>query len=68
MNSASLGLGGLTRGVSTVEMAAAFATFANKGVYNEPRTYVKITDSDGKAILDNEADSWAAMKKVLPIL
>ncbi len=63
MNSASMGLGGLTRGVSTVEMAAAYATFANKGVYNEPRTYTKVTDQDGKTILDNQADSWQAMKE-----
>ncbi len=34
-----MGLGGLTRGVSTVEMAAAYAAFVNQGVYNEPRTY-----------------------------
>lgn len=63
MNSASLGLGGLTRGVSTVEMAAAYAIFPNNGVYNEPRTYTKITDQDGKVILDNESDSWTAIKE-----
>ena len=63
MNSASLGLGGLTRGVSTVEMAAAYAPFVNKGIYTEPRTYTKITDQDGKVILDNQPDSWVAMKE-----
>ena len=63
INSASMGLGGLTRGVSTVEMAAAYAAFVNKGVYTEPRTYIKVTDQDGKLILDNESDSWQAMKE-----
>ena len=64
MNSASLGLGGLTRGVSTVEMAAAYAIFPNNGVYNEPRTYTKITDQDGNVILDNTSDSWQAVDAV----
>lgn len=63
INSASMGLGGLTRGVSTVEMAAAYAAFVNRGVYTEPRTYTKVTDQDGKIVLDNEADSWQAMKE-----
>ena len=63
INSASMGLGGLTRGVSTVEMAAAYAPFVNQGIYTEPRTYTKITDQDGKIVLDNESDSWQAMKE-----
>lgn len=63
INSASMGLGGLTRGVSTVEMAAAYATFANNGVYTEPRTYTRVTNQDGEVVLDNEADSWVAMSE-----
>ena len=63
MNSASLGLGGLTRGVSTVEMAAAYAPFVNKGVYTEPHTYTKVLDQSGKVILDNTPDTWVAMKE-----
>ncbi len=67
MNSASLGLGGLTNGVTTEEMAAAFATFANNGVYNEPRLYTKVTqvDSNGTetVIIENESESHAAMKE-----
>ena len=63
INSASMGLGGLTRGVSTVEMAAAYAAFVNQGVYNEPRTYSKVTDQDGKTVIDNTGDSWVAMKE-----
>ena len=36
MNVSPLGMGGLTYGLSTVDMAAAFSAFANNGVYNEP--------------------------------
>ena len=45
LNSAALGLGGLTYGVNTVEMAAAYSAFANNGVYTRPRTYIEVRDN-----------------------
>lgn len=57
LNSASLALGGLTHGVTTVEMAAAYATFANSGIYTRPRTYVEVRDSNGNVILENKRES-----------
>ena len=63
LNLSALGLGGLTYGVTTEEMAAAFASFANNGVYNKPRLYVEVRDSDDKVILENEQQSQVAMKK-----
>ena len=64
MNTAALGLGGLTHGLSTVEMAAAYATFPNGGIYHEPRTYVKVTASDGETVvLENEGEEHVAMKE-----
>ncbi len=64
MNTAALGLGGLTHGLSTVEMAAAYATFPNGGGYHEPRTYVKVTASDGETVvLENEGEEHVAMKE-----
>lgn len=63
INTASLGLGGLTNGVSTEEMAAAFAVFPNDGVYNSPRLYTKVEDADGNTILDNETDTHVAVKE-----
>ncbi len=60
---AQLGLGGLTKGVSTYEMAAAYATFARGGIYTSPRTYTKVTDSQGKVLLDNTAQSKVAIKE-----
>lgn len=44
-------LGGLTTGVSPVEMAAAYATLENDGNYRAPTCIVKITDADGNEIL-----------------
>ncbi len=62
MSVGALGLGGLTKGLNTVEMAAAYASFANNGIYNEPRTYVKVTNDAGDIILENENKSHVAMK------
>ncbi len=58
-----LGLGGLTDGVTTMEMAAAYAAFANGGIYNKPYTYTEVTDRDGNVILTSERSSNTAMKE-----
>lgn len=50
---ASLALGGLTKGVSNLELTGAFATIANQGVYTKPMFFTKIVDHNGKTILDN---------------
>ena len=52
-----LGMGALTVGVSVRDMTAAFATFANDGVYREDRTYTKVYDSDGNLVMDNKQES-----------
>lgn len=52
-NLSSLGLGGLTKGVSPEEMAAAYGIFVNGGVYTKPYTYTKVVDSTGKVLLEN---------------
>ncbi len=47
-------LGGLTYGVSALEMASAYAALENNGKYREPTCIVKILDSDGNVIVDDE--------------
>lgn len=56
-NNYSLALGGITHGVSPLEMAAAYATIANSGVYIEPTFYTKVTDSNGNTILETQQES-----------
>ncbi len=51
----ALVLGGLTRGVTNLELCAAYAAIANGGRYIAPKFYTKVTDRDGNVILDNEA-------------
>lgn len=49
---APLATGGLTDGVSVLEMTAAYAIFGNGGQYYYPYCYYKVTDSQGNTILD----------------
>lgn len=49
----SMVLGGLTRGISPLQMAAAFGTLANNGVYIEPEIFTTITTYNGELIIKN---------------
>lgn len=59
----ALALGGLSKGVTTREMAAAYASFANGGVYTTPRTYTEVRDHNGNVILENKSESHVAMNE-----
>lgn len=59
----ALALGGLSKGVTTREMAAAYASFANGGVYTTPRTYTEVLDHNGNVILENKTEYHVAMKE-----
>ena len=58
----NMALGGFEKGVTTEEMAAAFATFVNEGIYTKPRTFIRVEDANGNVILENEAQSNVAIK------
>ena len=47
----SLAIGGMTHGASPLEMAAAYGTIANDGVYITPTFYTKVVDKDGNTVL-----------------
>ena len=47
----SLALGGTTNGATPLEMAAAYASIANDGVYITPTFYTKVVDSSGNTVL-----------------
>lgn len=55
-------LGGLTIGVSPLEMASAFGTLANDGYYREPTCIVKIIDAKGKELVKDEIASVQVYK------
>ena len=52
-----LALGALSYGVTVRDMASAYATFPNNGVYREDRTFTKVYDSGGNLVLDNTQDA-----------
>lgn len=53
-NNPAMALGGLTKGVSPLEMAEAYGTIANNGVLNQPVSIIKIVDRNGKIIFEHK--------------
>ena len=43
-------LGGLTRGLTPLELTSAYGTFANQGVHVEPTAIIKVLDRNGKIL------------------
>jgi len=52
-----LALGGITKGITNLEITAAYATLANSGTYTKPRFYTKILDHDGNVLIDNTPET-----------
>ncbi|MBO5349606.1 MAG: transglycosylase domain-containing protein [Clostridia bacterium] len=59
----SLALGGLDKGITPLEMAAAYATIANDGEYIEPTFYTKIENSEGEIILKTKQNKTTVFSK-----
>ncbi|NLD18782.1 MAG: hypothetical protein GX663_00835 [Clostridiales bacterium] len=55
LNPAALALGGMSRGVTPLDMTAAYATFVNGGIYKEPIAYTKVLDSNDELLFEKEA-------------
>ncbi len=49
----SLALGGISEGVSLLELTAAYGTIANNGSYIKPIFYTKVLAHDGSILLEN---------------
>ena len=47
----ALSIGGLSKGISPLEMAGAYASIANDGVYTAPIFFTKVVDSSGNTVL-----------------
>lgn len=59
----SLALGGVSNGISPLEMAAAYATIANGGVYIEPTFYTKVEDANGNVIMEKEQETHRVLSE-----
>lgn len=51
----AMSLGGLTRGVTPLEIASAFGVLANQGVRAEPMAIIKVADRNGKVLEENQS-------------
>ncbi len=60
---APIALGGLTDGVSVIDMCAAYCVFPNGGKYIKPSLYTKVVDSEGNVILEHKAEEQIAMSE-----
>lgn len=58
-----LALGGLTNGVTNVELCAAYATIANSGNYIEPLYYTKILDHNGNVLIEKTSAGRSVIKE-----
>lgn len=59
----STALGGITNGVTNVELCAAYAAIANNGNYIKPIYYTQILDHNGNVLIDNNSASRSVIKE-----
>ncbi|NLK78018.1 MAG: PBP1A family penicillin-binding protein [Clostridiales bacterium] len=64
----SLALGGITNGVTNLELTAAYATIADGGTYTRPRFYTRILDHEGNVLIDNTAETHTVLKDTTAFL
>ncbi len=64
----SLALGGITNGVSNIELCAAYAAIANEGVYTKPIYYTKILDNNGRIVIEKEPETRQVIKETTAFL
>ena len=58
----STALGGLTEGVTNLELTAAYASIANNGVYTKPIFFTQILDRNGKVLISMEPETHRVLK------
>ena len=56
-------LGGITRGVTNVELCASYAAIANGGNYIKPIYYTKILDHNGNVLIENTSAERSVIKE-----
>ncbi len=61
LNPSSLALGGMTHGISPLEMSSAYNAFVNDGKYTSPITFTKITNKNDEILLENTPEVTQAM-------
>lgn len=52
-NLSALGLGGMSKGLTPLEMTAAYGSIANAGTYIKPIAFTKVLDNNDNLLIDN---------------
>lgn len=52
----SIAMGGFSKGMTPLQMAAAYTTFVNKGVYTKPIFFTEVKDNEGNILLSNKPE------------
>ncbi|MBO4941097.1 MAG: PBP1A family penicillin-binding protein [Clostridia bacterium] len=58
-----LALGGLTDGISVIEMTAAYTPFVNRGIFTRPYCFTSVVDSKGNELLSNKPKQTIALSE-----
>ena len=58
-----LALGGLTWGITPLQMAGAYAAIANNGKYREPSFFTKVVDADGNVVMEANTSETQIMSE-----
>lgn len=61
-------LGGLTDGVTNLEMTAAYGAIANQGIYVEPTVFTRILDHEGNLIYESQPESRRVLRETVAFL
>lgn len=64
----NLALGGLDKGISPLELAGAYATIANDGIYIEPTFYTKVENSENEVIFEVKQETRKVFSKEVAFL
>lgn len=67
-NLPALALGGMTKGVKPIEMAAAYNVFPNKGIYIKPVSFIKVMDKHGNVLIDNKPEKHKVISEQVAYL
>lgn len=63
-----LALGGLTRGISPLELAAAYGILANQGIYVEPTAVLRVEDAFGNVLYRHQPQQTVVLNETTAYL
>jgi len=68
VNLSSMALGGMTYGVTPLEMAGGYQMYVNGGYFTEPYAYTKVLDSSGKVVLEKDTSARQVLSEETAVI